>query len=94
MNCKLLLLQDGTASHFYRAVHAHLNKHLPNGWIGWAVQEGFLLLKWPSRSPDLTPRDSLLWGHVKDVVYMTSCQQTSTNWNYVFRRQLPLLQRT
>jgi len=28
------------------------------------------LLKWPSRSPDLTPRDSLLWGHVKDVVYM------------------------
>ena len=25
---------------------------------------------WPARSPDLTPLDFFLWGHVKSVVYI------------------------
>ena len=28
------------------------------------------LLKWPSRSPDMTPSDFLLWGHVNVPVYV------------------------
>jgi hypothetical protein len=27
------------------------------------------LIKWPPRSPDLTPLDYFLWGHLKTVVY-------------------------
>jgi hypothetical protein len=26
---------------------------------------------WPPPSPDLTPLDFFLWGHIKDVVYRT-----------------------
>ena len=29
-----------------------------------------MLLAWPPRSPDETPRDSFLWGYVKDQVYV------------------------
>ena len=27
---------------------------------------------WPPRSPDLTPLDFFLWGHVKTIVYATN----------------------
>ena len=29
-----------------------------------------VLLKWPPRSPDLTPCDFFLWGYVKGLVYL------------------------
>ena len=29
-----------------------------------------MLLKWPPRSPDLTPSDFCLWGYVKGLVYV------------------------
>ena len=28
------------------------------------------MLKWPPRSPDLTPSDFFLWGYVKTTVYV------------------------
>jgi len=28
--------------------------------------------EWPTRSPDLTPCDFFLWGHLKNKVYKTS----------------------
>ncbi|GBO00449.1 hypothetical protein AVEN_185088-1 [Araneus ventricosus] len=31
----------------------------------------FSILPWPSRSPDLNPYDSWLWGYLKDVVFST-----------------------
>jgi hypothetical protein len=36
-----------------------------------SVFSGRLISKrlWPPRSPDLSPPDSFLWGHLKDTVY-------------------------
>lgn len=28
-------------------------------------------IKWPARSPDLTPNDYFLWGYLKSMVYST-----------------------
>lgn len=28
-------------------------------------------VRWPARSPDLTPLDFFLWGHIKNEVYST-----------------------
>ena len=30
-----------------------------------------LVAAWPARSPDLTPMDFFLWGHIKTLVYET-----------------------
>lgn len=60
----LLFQQDGAPPHFTRAVTVHLNATYPNRWIG---RNGPIL--WPPRSPDLTPMDYFLWGHVKEKVY-------------------------
>lgn len=35
-------------------------------WIG---RRG--TIEWPARSPDITPLDYFLWGHLKNVVYKT-----------------------
>jgi hypothetical protein len=45
---------------------------------GLAVQlRGDLeLLRWPPRSPDLTPCDSFLWGYIKDRVFVPPLANT------------------
>jgi hypothetical protein len=43
------------------------NATLPDRWIGRADEEW---LKWPPRSPDLTPCDFSLWGCVKEQVFV------------------------
>ncbi|KAE8747084.1 hypothetical protein FOCC_FOCC006222 [Frankliniella occidentalis] len=58
--------QDGAPPHWLLAVRAHLNQVYPQRWIG---RDG--PVAWPARSPDLTPPDFFLWGHVKNVVYET-----------------------
>jgi hypothetical protein len=43
-----------------------------NQWLTWnLVFPGRLISKrlWPPRSPDLSPPDLFLWGHLKDTVY-------------------------
>lgn len=61
----LIYQQDGAPPHFSRAVRRHLDDtYQRNGWIGRAGP-----IAWPPRSPDLTPVDFWLWGHVKTLVY-------------------------
>ena len=43
---------DGATSHYARHVMQHLNDTFPNRWIGRGST-----IKWPPRSPDLTPLD-------------------------------------
>ena len=43
-----------------------LNNRLPNRWIG---RDG--AVRWVPRSPDLTPLDLYLWGHLKSNVYIS-----------------------
>lgn len=54
---------DGAPAHFARAVREHLDaNHSP--WIGRGGT-----VAWPPRSPDMTPLDFFLWGHMKQKVY-------------------------
>jgi len=56
--------QDGAPAHNAIIVKNYLNEIFPNRWIG---TNG--VIPWPARSPDLTPLDFFLWGHLKNVVY-------------------------
>ena len=38
--------------------------------IGRTGQEEDALMRWPPRSPDLTPYDFFFWGSVKDTVFV------------------------
>ena len=38
--------------------------------IGRIGQEDDALMRWPPRSPDLTPYDFFLWGFVRDTVFV------------------------
>lgn len=68
-----VFMHDGAPPHFSNPVRLWLNETLPGRWIG---REGSKEKKetkppmvWPPYSPDLTPCDYFLWGHVKDEVY-------------------------
>jgi hypothetical protein len=46
------------------------NATLTDHWIGRAGAAHVEWMKWPSRSPDLTPCDFSLWGYVKEQVFV------------------------
>jgi hypothetical protein len=58
--------QDGAPAHKPRAIKQWLNNTFGDRWMG---EHG--PVRWPPRSPDLTPLDYFLWGHVKSIVYAT-----------------------
>jgi len=58
--------QDGHPAHTAKATRMLLNKKFGNHWIGLRGPH-----EWPPRSPDLTPLDFFLWGHLKQQVYAT-----------------------
>lgn len=57
----------GAPPHNQHNVKEYLNVCFPNRWIGRGGRK-----QWPPRSPDLTPLDFFLWGHIKTIVYRTS----------------------
>lgn len=56
---------DGAPAHYSRRARELLDREYPGRWIG----RGSTVIAWPARSPDLTPLDFYLWGHVKAMVY-------------------------
>lgn len=56
--------QDGAPPHNSNIVKDYLNNTFPLRWTGTNGP-----VKWPPRSPDLTPLDFFLWGYLKDRVY-------------------------
>lgn len=60
------LQQDGAPVHNTRAVEEYLNTNFPGRWIGTHGP-----IRWPPKSPDLTPLDFFLWGTLKNEVYKT-----------------------
>lgn len=56
--------QDGCPAHSSRNVTAYLNDCFNGTWIG-----RYGPVKWPARSPDLSPNDFFLWGHLKSKIY-------------------------
>lgn len=61
---RLFFQQDGAPPHFRRDVRNYLDDNYPERWIGRGGPVG-----WPARSPDLTPLDFYIWGHMKGLVY-------------------------
>lgn len=59
----LVWQQDGAPCHNILGVTEFLNQKY-NSWIG---KHG--TIRWPPNSPDLTPLDFYLWGHLKAIVY-------------------------
>lgn len=58
--------QDGAPPHNARRVADHLSTMFPQKVIS---NNGDV--RWPARSPDLSPLDYFLWGTVKDQIYKT-----------------------
>ena len=58
-------MQDGAPAHNADRVIQYLEATFPNRWIGTNSPH----LRWPARSPDLTPCDYSLWGTIKDTIH-------------------------
>lgn len=61
---EIVFQQDGAPPHYAAPVRQFLDDHFPGRWIGRRGPT-----EWPPRSPDLTPSDFFLWGHLKSKVY-------------------------
>jgi len=61
--------QDGSPAH-YKDMRVYLNRNMPQRSIGRTRKEAEALMRWPPRSPDLTPCDFFFWGFVKDTVFV------------------------
>lgn len=56
--------QDGAPPHNAITVRNYLNERFLQQWLG-----NIGPVRWPPRSPDLTPLDFFLWGYIKNLVY-------------------------
>lgn len=63
---RMFMQMDGCPAHYAGIVRNFLNQTYPRRWIGREGPVG-----WPARSPDMTPLDYFLWGHMKQQVYST-----------------------
>lgn len=63
----MIFQMDGAPVHTAAIINNWLDQKFPRKWIGRYSQE----IKWPPRSPDLTPLDFYLWGKLKENVYRT-----------------------
>lgn len=67
MNCFKMWFYLFTATvHISQTVRHYLYYTLPNRQIG--LNEP---MSWPARSPDISPLDFYLWGHIKSSIYET-----------------------
>lgn len=62
----VIFQQDGASVHNSLINTNFLNENFGQNWIGTNGP-----IQWPARSPDLTPLDFFLWGHLKDLVFVT-----------------------
>jgi len=61
--------QDGSPAH-YKDVRGYLNRNFLQTWTGRRGEEDDALMRWPLRSPGLTPCDVFFLGFVKDTVFV------------------------
>jgi len=70
---------DGAPPRYTRHLRNYLDESFPNRWLGRGGP-----VAWPPRSPDITPLDYYLWGHMKMLVYETKVESREALWNYIF----------
>jgi hypothetical protein len=63
---QLYFQHDGAPPHYTRHLREYSDESFSNRWLGRGKP-----LAWPPTSPDLTPLDCYLWGHMKALVYET-----------------------
>ena len=63
---QIVFQHDGAPAHNSRIVREFLDETFPDSCIGRGGT-----VRWPPRSPNLTPLDFFLWGHIKGEVYRT-----------------------
>lgn len=61
---EIWLQQDGCPAHNARPVQDYLSQTFPERLISTRG-----IIPWPPRSPDLTPCDFFLWGHLTQILY-------------------------
>lgn len=62
----MIYQHDGCPAHYRRTIRELMDQWFPNRWIGRGGP-----IPWPARSPDITPLDFHVWGHMKELVYVT-----------------------
>lgn len=80
--------QDGAPAHNALIVRNYLNELFPNNWMGTQGP-----IKWPARSPDLSPLDFFLWGFLKNKIYKypsTTEEELRENIERAFEAVQPL----
>ena len=70
---------DGAPAHYSRLVREYLHASFPNRWLGRLGP-----VAWPPRSPDLTPLDYYIWGHMKTLVYETKVDSRAALRDRIF----------
>jgi hypothetical protein len=60
-------------------VRDYLNESFPNRWLGRGGP-----VAWPPRSPDLTPLDYYLWGHMRTLVYTSKVDSRAVLCDRIF----------
>lgn len=55
---------DGAGAHNTNFINQLLEAHFGDQWIANNGPH-----RWPARSPDITPLDFFIWGHIKNQVY-------------------------
>ncbi|KOC62997.1 hypothetical protein WH47_02446, partial [Habropoda laboriosa] len=86
-NPEMWFQQDGATAHTARATMEILRGIFGERLI--SRNSGF---NWPSRSPDLTAPDFLLWGYLKDKVYLNkprTIEQLKENIRAEIRELMP-----
>lgn len=63
--------QDGATAHITKPVKEFLTAHFGNRIISRMFN-----FEWPANSPDLSPLDYWLWGHIKTLVYANGRPQS------------------
>jgi hypothetical protein len=70
------VLHDGAPAHFFRYVMQYLDSHYPGQGIGKNRP-----VVWHPSSPDLTPANFCLSGHLSSTVYTQRCNTQDEQWN-------------
>ena len=77
---QMIFMHGGAPPHYTNVVRQHLNRNYPDRWIGRGNDAP---VRWPPRSPDITPMDFYLWGAVKQKVYATPVDNQIELWNRI-----------
>ena len=74
----MIFQQDSAPPHNSRNVQTYLDSIYENRWMGTNGP-----IKWPPRSPDITPLDYFLWGWLKSQVYSATVEHLDTQKNRI-----------